>query len=101
MSSSISRCSIPPFFAAASTIDRNASTSSLRALYAEPLFRGHALPKETLAYCRKAHPKIGAAILAGDGESAQTLMAGHMVDLNRIVNRRAAWFLDDRVTWEV
>jgi GntR family transcriptional regulator, transcriptional repressor for pyruvate dehydrogenase complex len=75
--------------------------SSLRALYAEPLFRGHALPKETLAYCRKAHPKIGAAILAGDGESAQTLMAGHMVDLNRIVNRRAAWFLDDRVTWEV
>jgi DNA-binding FadR family transcriptional regulator len=74
---------------------------ALRALYAERIFRGGALPEETLAFCREAHPEIGEAILAGDGDRAETLMTQHMADLNRLVSRRAAWFMDERVAWEV
>jgi GntR family transcriptional repressor for pyruvate dehydrogenase complex len=75
--------------------------AALRALYADRLFRARAVPDETLEQCRKAHPKIGEAILAGDGRSAETLMATHMSDLNRVVDERAAWFMDERVSWEV
>jgi DNA-binding FadR family transcriptional regulator len=74
---------------------------SLRALYAERIFRGGALPEETLVLCREAHPKIGAAILAGDGDGAETVMTQHMADLNRLVSQRAGWFMDERVAWEV
>jgi GntR family transcriptional repressor for pyruvate dehydrogenase complex len=74
---------------------------SLRALYAERLFRGQVLPHETVAFCRKAHPEIGQAILAGDGNRAEALMAKHMADLNRLVYKRAAWLMDERVGWEV
>jgi DNA-binding FadR family transcriptional regulator len=74
---------------------------ALRALYADRIFRGRALPEETLAHCREDHPQIGRAILAGDGARAQSLMASHMADLNRLVNKRAGWFMDERVSWEV
>jgi DNA-binding FadR family transcriptional regulator len=74
---------------------------ALRALYADRIFRGRALPAETLVYCRGAHPAIGAAILAGDGQRAERLMADHMTDLHCLVSQRAAWFMDERVSWEV
>jgi GntR family transcriptional regulator, transcriptional repressor for pyruvate dehydrogenase complex len=74
---------------------------SLRALYAERVFRGHALPEETQMLCHEAHPQIGDAILAGDGATAELLMAKHMADLNHLVNKRATWLLDERVAWEV
>jgi DNA-binding FadR family transcriptional regulator len=74
---------------------------ALRALYAERVFGGGAFPQETLALCRKAHPSIGQAILAGDGDQAEQLMAKHMSDLNRLVNQRAGWFMNERVVWEV
>ena len=74
--------------------------SSLRALYAERVFRG-ALPDEWLPFCKTAHPEIGAAILAGDGARAEALMAGHMTDLHALVSQRASWVMDERVAWEV
>jgi GntR family transcriptional repressor for pyruvate dehydrogenase complex len=74
---------------------------SLRALYAEHIFRGQALPEETQTLCHEAHPRLGAAILAGDGATAEALMGEHMADINRLVNKRATWLLDERVAWEV
>lgn len=74
---------------------------SLRALYAEQTFRGQALPDETQALCHEAHPQIGEAILAGEGDTAEVLMRRHLADLNLLVNKRATWLLDERVAWEV
>jgi GntR family transcriptional repressor for pyruvate dehydrogenase complex len=74
---------------------------ALRAFYAERIFRGGALPEESLVFCRAAHPQIGEAILAGDGSRASELMAQHMAELNTLVNARATWFMDERVAWEI
>ena len=74
---------------------------ALRAFYAERLFRGQAVPDETLTHCRTAHPQIGEAILTGNGPLAQALMTKHMTDLNHIVDQRATWFMHERVTWEI
>jgi GntR family transcriptional repressor for pyruvate dehydrogenase complex len=75
---------------------------AVRVFYAEHVFRGGGVPDdETVTCCREAHQRIGAAILGGEGERAQTLMAEHMSDLSRLVNRHAAWFANERVTWEV
>jgi GntR family transcriptional regulator, transcriptional repressor for pyruvate dehydrogenase complex len=73
---------------------------ALRALYAERAFSGGAFPEEELDFCREAHPQIGKAILAGQGARAERSMAEHLADLNRFVNERAAWFMNERVVWE-
>lgn len=73
---------------------------ALRALYADRIFRGRALPAETLEHCKDAHSAIGEAILAGDGEQAESLMADHMKELANIVDTKAAWFMDEIVSWQ-
>ncbi|HEY2436600.1 MAG TPA: FCD domain-containing protein [Solirubrobacteraceae bacterium] len=74
---------------------------ALRALYAEHVYARGLFPEETLASCRKAHPLISEAIFSRNGELAEKLMADHITEISRVVSRRAAWFMKERVAWEV
>jgi DNA-binding FadR family transcriptional regulator len=73
---------------------------ALRALYAERVFRG-AFPVETLSLCRADHPGILRAILAGDGALSEQLVERHLTEISKVVDRRARWFMNERVVWEV
>jgi DNA-binding FadR family transcriptional regulator len=74
---------------------------ALRAFYAEYFFRVRAVPEVALERCRKDHPQIAEAILAGDADRAETLAREHMAKSRRFAEQNAAWMMDARVSWEV
>lgn len=72
---------------------------SLRTLYSQPLQGRGLFPAEARPRVRSVHAEIAAAIAAGDGHTAETLMAGHMRELAELQEERTPWFMDERVSW--
>jgi len=72
---------------------------SLRALYQEGTRSGALLPPETRPVARELHKEISEAIIGGDGELAQSLMARHLERLADAQFEQTPNLKDQRVTW--
>ena len=77
------------------------SGASLRVLYSDQLTGKGLFPKEARPEVRSTHKEIGEAILAGEGEHAETMMKKHMADLARLQEEKTPAFMDERVSWEM
>lgn len=72
---------------------------SLRALYQEGTGSGALLPPETRPMARDLHKEISEAILSGDGDLAEDLMARHLERLAKAQFDKTPALKDQRVTW--
>lgn len=72
---------------------------ALRALYQEGTGSGALLPPETRPQARSLHAEIAAAIISGDGEQAESLMASHLERLAKAQFEQTPLLKEQRVTW--
>ncbi len=72
---------------------------AIHALYGDRLAANLLYAPGCWTTARQIHQEIGEAILAGDGRTAQELMAGHMEDFRALQEERTPWLLDELVAW--
>ncbi len=73
---------------------------ALRSMYADRLASGQLFPEEARDGVRDVHQEIGQAILDGDGDLAERLMAEHVSELAKRQAEHTPWLMDERVTWD-
>lgn len=73
---------------------------ALRSLYQQRVMHGVLLQTDQRPRNREVHAEIAAAIEAGDGELARTLMRDHLSELAEALDDRVPGAREDRITWQ-